>query len=524
MSEPNTLKIKHSDSEVNKKYLESEEKFKKELADILEEFDTPEQETAPSPTETFTPGVNEKGEIIKKFTPSKDQAPLSLVEFENEYGENSEEQWIPKAQKLIEKAKEIEEYQNKEDTEVFKQIRVRVQAQEQFLAKNKDEPLFKLVHNAYKEGDMADLQDEKILRTLDYLEAVGSGNQEATVPLYEEAPKSKAESALGEEFEEFSDKDKKQAIEVAREKGVFDQEPGEGYPKYIDTEQTVTKKQLSESEEYKKIRESAQQLINQVKKDNKELDDIQAIQQISERIREVRHYSTPENSSDPLHTQTMDHLRKNGLSSDQMLLTLDYIEDDVARTYNESALKNWKKELEDKYGSEQARRQVLDTVSRGFEGNIEFTEDAQLMSISKSEEEEGGSREAGYQDLRATQLASDYLLDTYNPKARTEWVEDGNISSEGTRARQEYQAFLRKVITGEEIPSDQQKLANKIKVKYEEFKRLSVDDAVEAYKGVGQWSHPDNKKHIAGSIDRWRDKHKTEPYRNADLDLMLTKG
>ncbi len=285
-------------------------------------------------------------------------------------------------------------------------------------------------------------------------------------------------------------------------------QPTERYPRYVDTSE-VTKEELDADPHFQEILSKARDVIEEIRRSRGDLDQINLIPQIAEQIREVGKYSDPANINNAQYQALLKSLQDHGIENhDEFLSATDYLLDESRRTHNEGEIGKFQA----KYGKEASRTSILDMVQR-HEGTIQFSQDAVEMNMTAED------RNAGYQDLRAVQLVGDYLLDTYDPQARTTWVKDGKLTPEGIKLQQEYNALLLQMMKGE-VPADKQELAARLMEKYKEFKKLSVDQGVDSYKGL----IPGDKDRMIKSVDRWRTKHHIEPYRPGDLDLLLTKG
>lgn len=287
---------------------------------------------------------------------------------------------------------------------------------------------------------------------------------------------------------------------------------GEVFPRYVDGA-SVTRDQLRADARFQTVLVQAREVLREIKKLKGELDDLKVLPELAEQVREVGKYSRPEMATNPQYETLVAALTKRGLNHDEFLLATDYLADEAKRAANELRLETWSKTFQQKYGADATRQSILDMVERDTEGSVQFSRQAVEMNMTAED------RAAGYQDLRATQLVSDYLLDTYDPTARAAWVADNRMTAQGIAARQQYQQLLSQMMRGD-VPAASMELVEKLRAKYEEFKRLSPQQAVEQYRGLVTG----DRDRLVKSVERWRKQHNVEPYRPGELDFLLTKG
>ncbi len=318
------------------------------------------------------------------------------------------------------------------------------------------------------------------------------------------------------------------------------------YPRFVDDkpvtpEELKTNTQLQESSaQVNQVLQGLRSLRSQTG-DLKLLADVELLDEIAGFVREVGTYSDTKKANDKKYQEVMSLLHNQGVTKNGVFLLAAEIKLNEAKiSANRQISEEWKRKYA--LSGEDARRSVPDTVTNRT-GAVQFTEDATPMDIAATFDttvEKTGKItnldqfRAGYQDLRALQLAGDYLLDTYDSTARTTWVDQktGKLTTEGLAKRRDYYEVLYAVLSGEKVPDNQQDLANRLRTKLTEFQLLSEEDAIKAYKGFdaglkeadGKVLRLSDKDRLIKSVNRWKDKHQYIPYRRGDVDLLLFKG
>lgn len=315
-----------------------------------------------------------------------------------------------------------------------------------------------------------------------------------------------------EEVQPLSAATKKTKKETAKPSTQPQSEHKASGARYVDTTK-VSRETLEKDAHFQDVLTKMRDVLQEAKKLRKDLSDLNVLPGIAQQIREVGAWSDPAKARDPQYQAFMNSLNAKGLHSDDALLASEYLLDQARRQSNEHAISEWAKKIHADGNDPEIRRSILDMVEHNTEGSVRFNKNAIEMSMT------GPERNTGYQDLRAAQVASDYLLDTYDATARQRWIKDGKLTPEGLRERQDYHSFLSQVLQGD-VPGDKKELAGKLWKKLDELHRLSPDEAIARYKGL----LPEDKKNITSSVKRWREKFGVEPYRSGDMDLMATKG
>lgn len=360
----------------------------------------------------------------------------------------------------------------------------------------------------YKAVDTLNKRHELVLPADDRIQAVNDASADYAIEpepqaVNTEQPKT---GAAAEQIQSEAP-----ASEVPASQSVPSESRGSG-ARYIDTATQIKREELGNSPSVTKMRE----VISTIKGDDSSWNDINNLPLIADQLREVGVWNNPDKAKDPSYQALKSAMEKSGLPADEALLATEYLLDEAKRadnTTNEAARKD----------SEGLRRSVLDTVEHTIDGLVTFSPGAEEMNMVKED------RNTGYQDIRAAQIVSDFLLDTYNPEARSRWGNDKIDSKTRIAERQAYNTFLLQILQGN-VPEDQQELADKLRLKIAELSTLSPNDAFEQYKGLDTNTETAEGKKKDTDADRtkrsvqtWRDKG-VEPYDRGSLDLMAVKG